>query len=52
MTIPIAIIIGLYMFKIAPGSIRSGSIVGCLLVLGAVFTGHYIPNSPYAEMSH
>lgn len=50
MTIPIAIIIGLYMFKIAPGSIRSGSIVGCLLVLGAVFTGHYIPNSPYAEM--
>lgn len=50
MTIPIAIIIGLYMFKIAPGSIRSGSIVGCLLVLAAVFTGHYIPNSPYAEM--
>ncbi len=50
MTIPIAIIIGLYMFKIAPGSIRSGSIVGCLLVLAAVFTGHYIPGSPYAEM--
>lgn len=50
MTIPIAIVIGLYMFKIAPGSIRTGSIVGCLLVFGAVFTGHYIPNSPYADM--
>lgn len=48
MTIPIAIIIGLYMFKIVPGAIKSGSIVGCLLVLGAVFTGHYIPDSSWA----
>ncbi|MDR3563907.1 MAG: carbon starvation protein A [Negativicutes bacterium] len=42
MTIPIAIIIGLYMFKIAPGSIRSGSIAGFLLVMGAVVTGHWV----------
>ncbi len=42
MTIPIAIVIGLYMFKIAPGSIRSGSIAGFLLVLGAVFAGHWV----------
>ncbi len=42
MTIPIAIVIGLYMFKIAPGSIRSGSIVGFLLVLGAVFAGNWL----------
>ena len=50
MTIPIALMIGFYMFKIAPGSIRAASIVGCLLVFGAVFTGHYIPGSPFADM--
>lgn len=49
MTIPIAIMIGLYMFKIVPGAIRSGSIAGFLLVMAAVFTGHYIPNSAWAE---
>lgn len=49
MTIPIAIIIGLYMFKIVPGAIRSGSIAGFLMVMAAVFTGHYIPNSSVAE---
>lgn len=48
MTIPIAIVIGLYMFKLAPGAIRSGSIVGFILVLLAVFTGHYIPGSSWA----
>ncbi|MDR3591454.1 MAG: carbon starvation protein A [Negativicutes bacterium] len=42
MTIPIAIVIGLYMFKISPGAIKSGSIVGFLLVMGAVFTGHWV----------
>lgn len=41
--------IGLYMFKIVPDTIRSGSIVGFLLVMAAVFTGHYIPNSPVAD---
>ncbi|TCL40050.1 carbon starvation protein [Anaerospora hongkongensis] len=48
MTIPIAIVIGLYMFKISPGSIRSGSIVGFILVMLAVVTGNYIPNSSLA----
>ncbi|MBC8014526.1 MAG: carbon starvation protein A, partial [Sporomusaceae bacterium] len=48
MTIPIAIMIGLYMFKIVPGAIRSGSIVGFLLVMAAVFTGHSIPSSTWA----
>lgn len=50
MTIPIAIIIGLYMFKIAPGSIGSGSVVGFLLVLFAVFSGSYIPDSNWASL--
>ena len=48
MTIPIAVLIGLYMFKLCPGAIRSGSIVGFLLVLGAVFTGHLLnPGQPW-----
>lgn len=52
MTIPIAVIIGLYMFKIAPGSIKSGSIVGFLLVLGAVFTGHWLsPGQPLESLA-
>ncbi|MEN6413134.1 MAG: carbon starvation protein A [Veillonellales bacterium] len=52
MTIPIAIVIGLYMFKIAPGSIRSGSIIGFLLVLGAVFTGHWLsPGQPFEALA-
>ncbi|MDR1702180.1 MAG: carbon starvation protein A [Sporomusaceae bacterium] len=50
MTIPIAVVIGLYMFKIRPGAITSGSIAGFLLVLAAVFTGNYIPGSPFASM--
>ena len=50
MTIPIAIVIGLYMFKIAPGAIRSGSIAGFLLVMGAVITGNWIPGSPFESM--
>ncbi|HWQ61804.1 MAG TPA: carbon starvation protein A [Negativicutes bacterium] len=50
MTIPIAMGVGLYMFKIRPGAIRSGSIVGFLLVLAAVFTGSYIPGSFLAGM--
>ena len=48
MTIPIAIVIGLYMFKIRPGAIKSGSVAGVLLILGAVFTGNYIPGSSWA----
>jgi carbon starvation protein len=53
MTIPIAILVGLYMFKIMPGSIRSGSIVGFLLVLGAVFTGQWVaPGQPLAGVAN
>jgi len=48
MTIPIAMGVGLYMFKLFPGAIKSGSIVGFLLVLGAVFTGHWVSGSSAA----
>ncbi|HWR08960.1 carbon starvation protein A [Sporomusa sp.] len=52
MTIPIAIIVGLYMFKIAPGSIRSGSIAGFIMVMAAVVTGHWLsPGQPWAGLA-
>lgn len=52
MTIPIAIVVGLYMFKIVPGSIRSGSIAGFILVMAAVFTGHWLsPGQPWAGLA-
>ncbi|SEM58194.1 carbon starvation protein [Syntrophus gentianae] len=48
MTIPIAMAIGVYMFKIRPGAILSGSIAGVTLVCTAVFLGPYIADSAMA----
>jgi carbon starvation protein len=48
MTIPIAMCIGIYMFRIKPGAILSGSIAGFILVCAAVFLGPYIADSSYA----
>ena len=48
MTVPIAMLIGMYMHKWSPGSIISGSFIGFLLVLGAVLSGHHIPGSALA----
>ncbi|MHC1746111.1 MAG: carbon starvation protein A [Negativicutes bacterium] len=53
MTIPIAIVVGLWMFKISPGAIRSGSIAGFLMVLAAVMFGHWLsPGQPWAGLAH
>ncbi len=49
MTIPIAMVIGVYMFRIKPGAIMSGSIVGVILVCAAVFFGPTIAESSYAS---
>jgi len=49
MTIPIAMAVGVYMFKLRPGAILSGSIVGVLLVCAAVFFGPYIAESSFAH---
>ncbi len=49
LTIPIALVVGLYLHKsAAPNAIRNGSIFGALAVLGAVIVGHAIPGSPLA----
>ncbi|MGI6091846.1 MAG: carbon starvation protein A [Veillonellaceae bacterium] len=52
LTIPIAILIGLWMFKISPGAIKTASIAGFLLVLGAVILGHWVmPGQQWAALA-
>ncbi len=48
-TIPIAIIVGLYMFKFRPGAIISGSFVGVVMVSAAVFFGHDVAQSSWGQ---
>jgi carbon starvation protein len=51
LTIPIALVVGLYLHKSkAPHAIRTGSIFGALAVLAAVIIGRFIPGSPLAAM--
>lgn len=49
MTVPIAMAVGVYMFKIRPGAVLSGSIVGVLLVCAAVFLGPQVAQSSVAH---
>jgi carbon starvation protein len=51
MTIPIAIFMGLYMFKSEPGKIKVGvpSTVGVVLLIGAVVAGHWAASTPFAS---
>jgi carbon starvation protein len=54
MTIPIALVVGLYMYKIRPGKVAEASLVGVIGVLIAVFVGSLIPHSslaPYFTLS-
>jgi carbon starvation protein len=48
MTIPIAMCIGIYMFKLKPGAILSGSIAGFILVCAAVLLGPSVAESSFA----
>jgi carbon starvation protein len=48
MTIPIAMCVGIYMFRIRPGAILSGSIAGFILVCAAVFVGPFVADSSFA----
>ncbi|WP_165222688.1 carbon starvation CstA family protein [Aquisphaera insulae] len=45
-TIPIALFVGLYMYKIRPGKVLEASILGGLLVVGATVAGALIKGSP------
>lgn len=45
-TIPIAIIMGIYMHVIKPGDVRGGSFIGAILLFLAVVTGPYVAENP------
>jgi carbon starvation protein len=45
-TIPIALLMGFYLKSFRPGKVGEVSIIGVLLLAGAVITGHFIPGSP------
>jgi carbon starvation protein len=45
-TIPIALFVGLYMYKIRKGRVVEASIIGALGVLAATVAGNWIPGSP------
>src|SRR5213083_176589 len=46
LTIPIALVVGLYLHKSkAPNAIQIGSVLGALAVLGAVIAGRWIPGT-------
>lgn len=53
-TIPLALFVGLWMYKIRPGKVAEASLVGVIGVMLAVFLGSYIPGSflePYFSYS-
>jgi carbon starvation protein len=45
-TVPIALLIGLYMYKIRKGRVVEASAIGAALVLAATVAGNWIPGSP------
>jgi len=53
-TVPIALFIGLYMYKIRKGAVVEASLIGATLTLAATVAGHWIPGSawePYFSLS-
>lgn len=45
-TIPIALLVGLWMYRIRPGQVVEASLIGGVLTLVAVIVGNWIPGSP------
>jgi carbon starvation protein len=46
-TIPIALFVGFYMYRIKKGAVVQASLIGAALTLGAVFVGSWVPGSPW-----
>ncbi len=44
-TIPIALLMGLYLYRIRPGKVGEVSLIGFFLLIAAVIFGHFIPGS-------
>ncbi len=49
MTIPVALFVGLWMYRIRPGKIVEASIIGVVAVIAAVVVGAWIPQSSLAQ---
>ena len=53
-TIPIALLVGLWMYRIRPGRVVEASLIGGALTLGAVVVGGFVPGSslePYFSLT-
>ncbi len=48
-TIPIALFVGLYMYKLRPGKVIEASIIGGLLTIGATVLGGVVPESRFGH---
>ncbi len=54
LTIPIALLMGIYLYRIRPGRVVEVSSIGVVMLLIAVFAGNYIPGSfmsPYFTLT-
>jgi carbon starvation protein len=49
MTIPIALFVGLWMYRLRPGKIAEASVIGVTAVVAAVLLGSYVPGSALAQ---
>jgi carbon starvation protein len=49
MTIPAALLFGWYMYRLRPGRVVEGSLIGVALILGAVIAGPWVVTSPIAH---
>ncbi|HZE19828.1 MAG TPA: carbon starvation CstA family protein, partial [Candidatus Angelobacter sp.] len=48
MTIPAALLFGFYMYRLRPGRVVEGSLIGVALILAAVLAGPWLVHSQYA----
>jgi len=48
-TIPIALFVGLYMYKLRPGRVVEASIIGAALTIGATVAGAWVAEAPVGE---
>jgi len=45
-TMPIALLMGLWMYKIRPGDVKGGSAIGAILLIAAVWAGPHVAGNP------
>jgi carbon starvation protein len=50
MTMPIAVLMGVYLRRIRPGKVLETSVLGFVLVLAAIFGGQWVSETPWAAV--